>query len=283
MFVWGTNFVLIKVGLVDFPPFLFATLRFALSALPWLFFVPRPQAAWSKLIAFGVLQGGGQFGLLFLAMRSDISPGLASLVIQSQVFFTILASVVLFGERIGRLQVAALGIAAMGLFIIAWRSATAPSAAVTLTGLMLTLAAGAGWAASNLIARSSGRVNMLRFMVWSSLFAVPPLVALELWFDGIVHARAALAQAGFATWGVVLWQAVGNTLFGFGVWNWLLSRHPSAVVAPFALLVPVFGIGASAILLHEPLPAWKISATAMVLLALAINVYSTRRRQTKPS
>ena len=87
--VWGTNFVVIKWGLAELPPFLFATLRFALSAFPLLLFVRRPAVAWRKLAAFGVLLGVGQFGVLFYAMRADISPGLASLAIQIQVFFTI--------------------------------------------------------------------------------------------------------------------------------------------------------------------------------------------------
>src|SRR3954465_2133725 len=85
VFVWGTNFVVIKWGLEEFPPFLFAALRFLLCALPLVFFIRRPRVSWAKLAAFGVLLGAGQFGLMFLAMRSDVTPGLASLIIQVQV------------------------------------------------------------------------------------------------------------------------------------------------------------------------------------------------------
>src|SRR3954463_982528 len=89
VFIWGTNFVVIKWGLAEFPPFVFAALRFLFCVIPWIAFIRKPAVSWGKLAAFGVLLGAGQFGLLFLAMQHDISPGLASLLIQSQVFFTI--------------------------------------------------------------------------------------------------------------------------------------------------------------------------------------------------
>ena len=79
-------------------------------------------------------------------------------------------------------------------------------------------------------------------------------------------------------WAAVLWQAVGNTLFGYASWGWLLSRYPAATVAPMALLVPVFGMAASAWYLGESLPAWKLGAAALVLSGLALNLFGVRRR-----
>jgi O-acetylserine/cysteine efflux transporter len=83
---------------------------------------------------------------------------------------------------------------------------------------------------------------------------------------------AAMQQASALVWGSVLWQAVGNTLFGYGVWNWLLSRHPAALVTPMALLVPVFGMSASALVLGEALQPWKGQAALLVLVGLAVIV-----------
>src|SRR5450830_981162 len=142
VFVWGTNFVVIRWGLDGLPPFLFATLRFTLSALPWLLFIPRPAVPWHKLAAFGVLLGVGQFALLFLAMRGDISPGLASLVIQIQVFFTIGLSLITLGERVRGYQLAGLVLAVTGLAVIA----THLDATLTVKGLALVLAAAFFWA-----------------------------------------------------------------------------------------------------------------------------------------
>ncbi|QBM29604.1 EamA family transporter [Hydrogenophaga pseudoflava] len=268
VFVWGTNFVVIRWGLDGLPPFLFATLRFALSALPWLLFIPRPTAPWRKLAAFGVLLGVGQFGLLFLAIQGRISPGLASLVVQIQVFFTIGMSLVLMRERVRGFQVMGLLLALAGLAVIAAHL----DATVTLLGLMLVIGAAFFWACANLVVKSLGPVNMLHFMVWSSAFAVPPLLVISVLTEGVPAITAALQGADAVVWGSVLWQALGNTLFGYGVWNWLLARHPAATVTPLALLVPVFGMGASALSLGEPLPGWKLGAGALVLSGLAVIV-----------
>lgn len=274
VFVWGTNFVVIRWGLDGLPPFLLATLRFALSALPWLLFLPRPTAPWRKIAAFGVLLGVGQFGLLFLAMRSSISPGLASLVVQLQVFFTIGLSLWLMGERVQGFQVVGLLLALAGLGVIAANL----DASVTLLGIGLVLSAAFFWSLANLVVKSLGPVNMLHFMVWSSVFAVPPLFALSWLVEGPQAIREGLQHAGPLVWATVLWQAVGNTLYGYGVWNWLLARHPAATVTPLALLIPVFGMGASALSLGEPLPGWKLGAAALVLMGLAVIVLWPRWR-----
>jgi len=276
VFIWGTNFVVIKWGLAEFPAFLFATLRFLLSALPWILVFRRPAVPWRVLACAGLLLGVGQFGLLYWAMRQDISPGLASLVIQSQVFFTILISVAFHGERVRPLQVVAAVLAVGGYGLVAWRSITDSSAAVTLTGLGIVLTAGVAWACTNMVMRGAGRINMLAFTAWSSLFAIVPLALISVAVDGPSQIAHALGQASGWAWLAALWQAVGNTVFAFGAWGWLLARHPAATVTPMALLVPVFGILASVALLDEPLPGWKIMAACLVLAGLSLNMYASR-------
>jgi len=266
--VWGTNFVVIKWALGTLPPLLLGALRFALAFAPAALFVTRPAVSWRTLAAYGVLIGAGQFGLLFIALRVHITPGLASLVVQTQVFFTIGLAMALAGERVRGFQVVALALAGAGLALIALNT----DASTTPLGIVLVLLAALAWAAGNLVAKRAGRVDMLGFMVWSSLFAVPPLALLSLLFEGPHAIARGLAAAGPGVWAAVLWQSVGNTLFGFGAWAWLLARHPAATITPMALLVPVFGIGASALLLGEALPAWKLSAAALVLAGLALNI-----------
>lgn len=271
--VWGTNFVVIKWGLAELPPFLLASLRFALSSLPFVLFIRRPTTAWWRLAAFGVLLGAGQFGLLFLAMKADISPGLASLVVQAQVFITI----VLAGLKVKPAQLAAFALALAGMGWIAWQ-ARQGGAGVSLLGVGLVLSAATCWSVANLVARGAGKVDALGFMVWSSLFALPPLVAMSLAFEGSASQLVGVAWAASgAAWATVAWQAVGNTLFGYGAWNWLLARHPPATVTPAALLVPVFGMGASALVLGEGLPAWKLGAAGLVMTGLALNLWAASR------
>lgn len=270
--VWGSNFVVIKAALATLPPLLLATLRFALAFLPAALFVERPAVPWRVLAGYGVAIGAGQFGLLFVAMRADISPGLASLVVQTQVFWTIGLAVLLGRERPKRLQWAALALAAAGLGVVAWHT----DATTTPLGLVLVLAAALCWGLGNTVAVSAGRVPMLAFMVWTSAFAVPPLLLLSLALEGPAAMTQGLARADAATWAAVAWQSVGNTLFGYGAWAWLMARHDAATVTPTALLVPVFGLGTSALVTGEPLQGWKLAAAALVIGGLALNLLAPR-------
>lgn len=275
--VWGTNFVVIRVGLDHLPPLLFCTLRFTFALIPAAFFIKRPAAPWSHLAAYGLLIGAGQFGLLFIAMNGHIAPGLASLVMQMQVFFTIGMSVWLARERLRIFQILALLLAAAGLVVIALHT----DAQTTPLGLGLTLLASLSWAFGNMVMKASGKVDALAYVVWASLFSIPPLLAMTFIFEGWPAIEQGLRAAGPLTWAAVLWQSVGNTMFGFAAWGWLLARHPAAVVTPAALLVPVFGMGASALLLQEPLPGWKLFAALLVLAGLAVIVLYPRLRPAK--
>jgi O-acetylserine/cysteine efflux transporter len=281
VFIWGTNFVVIKWGLAEFPPFLLAAIRFTLSAFPWIFLIPRPKASWGSLASFGVLLGAGQFGLLFYAMRADVSPGLASLIMQSQVFFTIALAMVLQRERLSPLQAAAMLLAIAGIALIGWESTHAGGASITPKGLAILLVAALCWALANLVVRRAGKVDALAFIVWSSPFCLPVLFTLAYVFHGPEAIDHAFRHATWRGWSSAVWQAAGNTLFAFAVWNWLMARHPAATVAPTALLVPVFGIGASALLLAEPLQAWKLAAAALVMGGLALNIYSATSRASR--
>ena len=141
-----------------------------------------------------------------------------------------------------------------------------------LLGLGLILLAALSWAGGNIVARNAGQVNMVAYVVWSSLFAVPPLAALALLFEGWDAIAAGLHAADTVTWLAVAWQAWGNSLFGYAAWGWLLARYPAATITPMALLVPLFGMGSAALWLGEGLPAWKLGAAALVMGGLALNL-----------
>lgn len=271
--VWGTNFVVVHQALDELPPLAFAALRFTFAVLPAALFLKKPAVPWANLAAYGLLVGVGQFGLLFIAMDGHISPGLASLVVQMQVFFTIALSVFLTGERLRFDQSAALLVALCGVILIGMNT----DGSATWLGLGLVVAAAGCWGAANIVARATPRANMVAYMVWTSLFAAPVLWALALVVEGpnVIASRTATASA--AAWMAVIWQAGGNALFGYAAWAWLLARHPAATITPVALLVPVFGMGSSALLLGEPLPPWKLFAALLILAGLAVGLLSAMR------
>lgn len=301
VFVWGTNFVVIRLGLNALPPLFFATLRFVFVFFPAALFLRCPASlgeaggalaggkayvAWSNLAIYGLCIGLLQFGMLFIAMKGHISPGLASLVVQMQVFFTIgLAQLRASArremshksEKLAPHQIGAFALALAGMAVIAAHNGQG----TTLLGLCLVLAAAMGWALGNQAGREAGPVNMLAYVVWAAMFAVPPLLLLSLLLEGPAAIAQGLREATAVTWAAVLWQSVGNTMFGYACWAWLLSRYPAATVAPMSLLVPVFGFGASAAILGEPLPPWKIGATLLIMAGLAVNLLWKRRGQPK--
>ncbi|WP_215321543.1 EamA family transporter [Polynucleobacter sp. MWH-S4W17] len=268
--VWGTNFVVIKLSLTAFPPFLFAALRYTFAFLPLVFFVPRPKTSWVNLCIYGLAVGVGQFGVLYFAIDGRISPGLASLVIQTQVFFTIGFAMFFAKERLRTYQMLAVLVAMTGLGIIALHT----DATTTFLGLALVVFTGFSWGVANTVSRRAGSINMLAYVVWASAFAIPPLFAISFLFEGgWEHMNTSLTSAPVGAWAGVLWQSWGNTIFGYSAWAWLLSKHPAAVVAPAPLLVPIFGMGAAAYFLGESLPAWKILAAGLVILGLIINLF----------
>ncbi|WP_153108732.1 EamA family transporter [Propionivibrio limicola] len=272
--VWGTNFVVIKVALGDLPPLLFAALRFILVFLPAAVVFPRPSVFLGNLALYGILIGVGQFGLLYIAMNGLISPGIASLVIQSQVFFTIGLAAWLAGERIRIHQYLALLLATGGVALLIYHT----DGTTTVGGLGLVLCAALSWAGANMAAKIGRPDNMMAYVVWSSAFAIPPLLLLSLAFDGPEAIRLAFGQMSMFSWLAVAWQAWGNTLFGYVAWGWLLARYPTTTIAPMALLVPIFGIGASTLLLGESLPSWKLAAASFVMVGLALNLLWPRLR-----
>ena len=272
--IWGTNFVVIRIGLDDLPPLLFAALRFLLAFFPAMLVVARPRVGLVNLAAVGLLIGVGQFGLLFVAMDGWISPGLASLVVQSQVLFTIGLALVLQGEKLRRRHLVSLALGVAGILVIAANT----GGSATGLGLSMVLLAGFSWACGNIVAKRSGADDMLAYVVWSSIFAVPPLLALSLAIEGPAAIVEGLSRSGLGTWSAVVWQSAGNALLGLAAWSLLLSRYPAAVVAPTALLVPVFGMGASFVFLGEPLENWKIAAALLVISGLAVGLVGRPRR-----
>ena len=272
-FIWGTNFVVIRYGLDELAPFTFAALRFALVAFPLVFIFPRPNISWLNLASYGFFIGFGQFGLLYWVMQENITPGLASLLLQMQVFFTVLLALLLMGEKVMLRQLLALGLSFAGLAVIFLYT----DGQTTRLGIAVALVAAASWACGNIIVKKAGAVDILAFIVWSSVFSIPPLVLMAWYFDSVDGIVQNIRHASLMTWVAVLWQSIGNTLIGYGLWNLLLNRYSAAIVTPWALLVPVFGMSASAVLLGEPVLWWKLLAMALIFAGLALNTLDARR------
>lgn len=270
--VWGLNFVVIKVGLQGMPPLLMGALRFMLAAFPAILFVRRPQVPLRWMLAYGMTISVGQFAFLFYAMHVGMPAGLASLVLQSQAFFTLFFAALFLGERLRGSNLFGLLVAASGLVLIGLQGGQA----MTLAGFALTIAAASMWALGNVVTRKLGKVNLVGLVVWGSLIPPLPFLALSLWLEGPELIIQSLRTLSLDSLLVLIYLAFGATILGYGLWSRLLSRYPASQVAPFSLLVPVVGISSSALLLGERLGSLQMAGAALVMLGLLINVWGGR-------
>ncbi|MDQ0372183.1 EamA family transporter [Cellulomonas humilata] len=281
--LWGLNFPAIHLSLEQFPPFFLVALRFALLAIPTLLLVPRPTAPWRWILLYGLGFGVLQFVFLYLAMSSGMPTGLASLVLQSSAPFTVLLAGVFLRERITARQGAGILLAVVGLAGIAAHRAGLAGGA-TLVPVLLTLCGGLGWAVGNLGNRRAMQAQPgepFRLLLWMSVVPPLPLLALSLVVEGPAEIAGSFRGLG-STQGLLalaglLFTVVVATLVGTGLWTALMGRHPSSTVAPFSMLVPVVGIGASWLLLRERTSPVELAWGALVLAGVLLG--SMRRRQ----
>ncbi|WP_327684049.1 EamA family transporter [Streptomyces sp. NBC_00467] len=268
--VWGVNFVVIELGLGHFPPLLFSALRFLVAALPVVFFVGRPKVAWKWLIGVGLALGVAKFGLLFIGMDRGMPAGLSSLVLQVQAVFTAVFAAVVLAERPGRARVLGMAVALGGIALAAADEGTSGP----LLGFVLVVAAAACWGVSNVLTRKASPPDALNFMVWVSVVPVLPLLALSLLFEGPSADLHALRSLDWSGAGTIVYVAWGATVFGFGAWGFLLRRYPASAVAPFSLLVPVFGMTSAALLLDESVSPLRWGAAVLLVGGVALTSLS---------
>jgi O-acetylserine/cysteine efflux transporter len=269
--IWGLNFVAIKWGVAEVPPFLLTALRYIGCALPAVFFIRKPLVGWPILIAYGLTVGVLQFSFLFTAIKLGMPAGLASLVMQMQVFFTMGLAVLFLGDRPTLPQLGGAAIALAGLGTI---GAEHIGGAV-LGPLVMTLVAAGFWAISNIVTKRAGKVDMFAFVIWGSLVPPLPMLALSWTFEGQQALTALLSISPQATFSV-LFIAYGSTLLGYGAWAVLLGRYPASLVAPFSLLVPVVGFAAAFVFLGEVVTPLEIAGSLLIFVGLVLNVFGPR-------
>jgi O-acetylserine/cysteine efflux transporter len=260
--VWGVNFVVIDIGLDHFPPLLFSALRFTVAAFPAVLLAGRPPAAWRWVIAVALALGVTKFSLLFAGMAAGMPAGLSSLVLQSQAVFTTVFAVLLLRERPGRRQVLGLAVAMLGIGVVATRIG---AGGLPTEAFALVLGAAVAWGVSNVATRRAQPADTLRFMVWVSAVAALPLAVLSLLVEGPAADLAALRAINPEAVAALLFVALVATLAGFGAWGALIKRYGASTVAPFSMLVPVFGIASAALFLGEPVHGTDVAGAALVV------------------
>ncbi|WP_395607887.1 EamA family transporter [Pseudomonas sp. B22129] len=270
--VWGINFPVTKLGLRSIDPFVLTGIRFALAALPWVFFIRRPAVRFRYVAAYGVIFGLGMWGVINYGIQLGVNPGIASLIIQLSVFFTLGWGCVLFKEKIRRAQWIGALFALAGLAGII---VTQQGNAAVLGVLMIVLSALA-WSIGNVIIKASGVKEIFSFMVWASLFPPVPLFLMAWWLHGSSAFSGLAASLDFTAVLSILFQVYLATHFAYWGWNSLLKAYPVSTVAPLSLLIPVFGIASSMLILGERIAVPHLLFIAVIIIGLAVGLYRKR-------
>jgi len=288
--LWGLNFIAMKWGLESFSPFELGAMRYAAASLPMVFLVRPPRIGWRWVVGFGLFQGVGQFSFGFFALQLGMTAALASVLMQTQVFFTALFGFLALGERPSRplligMALAAVGLVCFGMNFVGPEAGSAGGA--TLIGIALTLCAAASWSVSNIVARLAQRAapgyDPLAFVVWS---CPAPILAFALLVAITEPDAARWLQADtwralpLLAWGSVAYLGWAATIIGYGLWTRLLTRHPANRVAPFSLGVPVVGLAAGMLVLGEVVTGWQWAGTAFVVAALGCVLLGPRAART---
>jgi O-acetylserine/cysteine efflux transporter len=283
--IWGLNFIFMKFALSDFTPFQMGAARYVFAVLPLILFIKRPNLDAKWLLYYGLFQGVGQFGFLFVGLKLGMTAALASVLMQTQVFFTALIGFFLLGEKPSRSLQIGLLLAATGLACFAMNY-IAPQAintkATTLFGLIFCVLGASMWAASNIVVRKAQQslkmdssFDAVAFLVWSSTVPILPFVGLTLLFDAEATRWRWLA-APWSSWISVAFLGWVATIIAYALWTGLLKRHPANRVAPFSLGVPVVGITAGMVVLGEQITGWQWGGIAFVVAALLTVMFGQR-------
>jgi O-acetylserine/cysteine efflux transporter len=291
--IWGLNFLFMKFALHDFTPLQMGAARYIFAVFPLILFIKRPNLTVKWLLYYGLFQGVGQFGFLFVGLKLGMTAALASVLMQTQVFFTAILGFVLLKEKPSRslqvgLLLAAAGLACFAMNYIAPKSINASvngsntDSTTTLFGLIFCVLGASMWSASNIVVRKAQQsltkdssFDAVAFLVWSSVVPILPFIGLTLLFDAEATRWRWLA-APWSSWVSVAFLGWVATIAAYAMWTRLLKRHPANRVAPFSLGVPVVGITAGMVVLGEQITTWQWGGIALVVAALLTVMFGQR-------
>ncbi|PMJ91734.1 EamA family transporter [Vibrio sp. 10N.261.55.A7] len=276
MIIWGFNFSMIKLGVSDVNPLVSTAARFAIAALPVVFFIPKPDVAWRYVIGYGLFFGVGVWGMASWSITAGLSSGMSAVLLQTNVLIGIAVGVLILKESLPTRKLIGALIAAVALII----SISFTNGNITGFGLFLVSISALSWTAFGLIVKASKTKNAFVFNVWGMLVAPLPLLLLAVFIHGDHVLLESIQQWTWNTTFAVVFQAYPTTLFGYWVWNKMLIRYPMSTVAPLTLLVPVFALISGYFIFDEVLSTPQVIACSLFLVGIGLIV---RPPKTSPS
>jgi O-acetylserine/cysteine efflux transporter len=263
-FLWGAQVAAVKIGGQELPPILMVAMRFALMAAVLVPFCGIPKRSELRQVFWiASLSGALHFGLLYCGI-SRVDASTSAVAYQLATPFTLLLAFVILRERIALPVVGGIIIALLGVLIVLGGAGKGGA----LSGILLVIAAAFVFAVGTLLTKRWGPFNPVAISAWTALIAAPELLLVS----AVVEQQAwgSVLTASPTAWAAVLYTAVSGGLIGFGLWYWLLGRHPVQRLTPFLLLVPVFAVAVSQLLLNEGISLNLVVGGAGVLIGVGL-------------
>src|SRR6185437_13916774 len=268
---WGFNWPVTKFLIGELPPLTLRGLSGVVGALLLAvlavargqsLYVPRKM--WGRLVLAAVLNVSGWMVLMGLALLWLPASEAALIAYTMPVWASLIAWPVL-GERPTLLRTLALVMAFAGLASIMGGNGIAASEA-KLPGIVMALVGSIGFAIGTVLSkRRPLHLPPIPGAAWQVGLGCLPVAIVGLLLE--TSHWSAVTPLG---WWLLVYSVLGQFCIAYVCWFAALARLPASVAAIGTMAVPVIGVVASAIALHEPLGAGQIAALIFTLAGVAL-------------
>jgi drug/metabolite transporter (DMT)-like permease len=268
---WGFNWPVTKYLLSELPPLtmrgscgVIGALLLALLALVSGQSLRVPRELWGRLVLAAFLNVACWMALMGLALLYLPASEAALIAYTMPIWASILAWPVL-GERPNLLRVISLVMAFAGLAAIMGGNGLAASV-TKLPGIIMALVGAFGFAIGTVLAKKLPlNLPPLSAAAWQIGIGCLPVAIL-----GLLVESADIARVSQLGWILIFYSTVIQFCIAYVSWFAALARLPASVAAIGTMAVPVIGVVASAVALHEPLGIGQIAALVFTLAGVAL-------------
>jgi drug/metabolite transporter (DMT)-like permease len=272
---WGFNWPVTKYLLSELPPL---TLRgttgvVGASLLAGLAIhrgqsLRVPRELWPRLVLAAFLNVACWMVLMGLALLWLPASEAALIAYTMPVWASILAWPIL-GERPNLLRVISPVMAFAGLSAIMGGNGIAASLE-KLPGIIMALGGAVGFAVGTVLAKKLPlNLPPLSAAAWQIGIGCLPIAVI-----GLLIEKADVAALSRLGWMLMVYSTVIQFCVAYVSWFAALARLPASVAAIGTMAVPVIGVVASALALHEPLGIGQIAALVFTLAGVALAMRS---------
>jgi drug/metabolite transporter (DMT)-like permease len=269
--IWGSTWMVIKVGYGGLGPFNVAGLRFFVAAAlmasvalatraRW----PRGRPEWTAVMVVGLLMFAGDYGLIYWA-EQYIASGLTAVLFATLPLMTLfVAQAYIPGERITTGKLGSSVLALVGTVALFADQLRVDTAAIRpmLAVLGATLCAAVASVVSKRDAHDipSATLNATSMLVGATVLLLAALA----------HGEGFRVPTDAGTWAAVAYLSLVGSVLAFLIYFSLLKTWSVMSLSFISVFTPVIALLLGFVFLHEPLTLWRVAGTLLILVAVLL-------------